>query len=92
MNLARYRFVLSRPLQLLPVLFGISLITFVLVRSIPGDPARALARLAQHAGCVAEDPRPVRPRPAAVAAIFLLPEEPAQGRPRPIAVVQGRRA
>ena len=40
MNLARYRFVLSRPLQLLPVLFGISLITFVLVRSIPGDPAR----------------------------------------------------
>jgi len=42
MNLARYRFVLTRPLQLLPVLFGISLITFVLVRSIPGDPARAL--------------------------------------------------
>ena len=42
MNLARYRFVLSRPLQLLPVLLGISLITFVLVRSIPGDPARAL--------------------------------------------------
>ena len=43
MNLARYRFVLYRPLQLLPVLFGISLITFVLVRSIPGDPARAVA-------------------------------------------------
>ncbi|QIH06093.1 MULTISPECIES: ABC transporter permease [unclassified Pseudomonas] len=42
MNLARYRFILSRPLQLLPVLFGISVITFVLVRSIPGDPARAL--------------------------------------------------
>ncbi|MCU1719783.1 ABC transporter permease [Pseudomonas sp. 5P_5.1_Bac1] len=42
MNLARYRFVLTRPLQLLPVLLGISLITFVLVRSIPGDPARAL--------------------------------------------------
>jgi len=42
MNLARYRFILFRPLQLLPVLFGISVITFVLVRSIPGDPARAL--------------------------------------------------
>lgn len=38
----RYRFVLYRPLQLLPVLFGISIITFVLVRSIPGDPARIL--------------------------------------------------
>ncbi|PYC21712.1 ABC transporter permease [Pseudomonas mosselii] len=42
MSLARYRFVLIRPLQLLPVLLGISIITFVLVRSIPGDPARVL--------------------------------------------------
>ncbi|KAF0866906.1 ABC transporter permease [Pseudomonas sp. LD120] len=42
MSLGRYRFVLSRPLQLLPVLFGISLMTFVMVRSIPGDPARIL--------------------------------------------------
>ncbi|TIY06233.1 MAG: ABC transporter permease, partial [Mesorhizobium sp.] len=38
----RYRFVLYRPLQFLPVLFGISAITFVLVRLIPGDPARVL--------------------------------------------------
>ena len=38
----RYRFVLYRPLQLVPVLFGISVITFVLVRLIPGDPARML--------------------------------------------------
>ncbi|WP_413874993.1 ABC transporter permease [Albidovulum sp.] len=38
----RYRFVLLRPLQLVPVLFGISVITFVLVRLIPGDPARVL--------------------------------------------------
>ncbi len=38
----RYRFVLMRPLQFLPVLFGISVITFVLVRLIPGDPARML--------------------------------------------------
>ncbi|QPC88100.1 ABC transporter permease subunit [Mesorhizobium sp. NBSH29] len=38
----RYRFVLFRPLQFLPVLFGISVITFVLVRLIPGDPARVL--------------------------------------------------
>ena len=38
----RFRFVLWRPLQLLPVLFGISVITFVMIRSIPGDPARLL--------------------------------------------------
>lgn len=38
----RYRFVLARPFQLMPVLFGISLVTFVLVRSIPGDPARLI--------------------------------------------------
>lgn len=42
MNLHRYRFILARPLQLLPVLLGISIITFVLVRLIPGDPARVL--------------------------------------------------
>lgn len=38
----RYRFVLYRPFQLIPVLFGISVITFILVRLIPGDPARVL--------------------------------------------------
>jgi peptide/nickel transport system permease protein len=38
----RFRFVLYRPLQLVPVLFGISIITFGLIRAIPGDPARIL--------------------------------------------------
>lgn len=38
----RYRFLLFRPLQLLPVLLGISVITFALVRALPGDPARIL--------------------------------------------------
>lgn len=38
----RYKFVLYRPIQLLPVLIGISIITFVLIRSIPGDPVRVL--------------------------------------------------
>jgi peptide/nickel transport system permease protein len=38
----RYRFLLWRPLQLLPVLLGISILTFVMVRAIPGDPARIL--------------------------------------------------
>lgn len=38
----RYRFVLFRPLQLIPVLFGVSIVSFVLVKSIPGDPVRIL--------------------------------------------------
>ena len=38
----RFRFVLYRPIQLVPVLFGISLVSFVLVQSIPGDPVRIL--------------------------------------------------
>ncbi|WP_337270555.1 ABC transporter permease [Oryzifoliimicrobium ureilyticus] len=38
----RYRFILTRPLQFLPVIFGVSIVTFVLVRLIPGDPARVL--------------------------------------------------
>lgn len=47
----RYRFLLFRPLQLLPVLLGISLITFMMVRAIPGDPARILL------GCAARQRR-----------------------------------
>lgn len=38
----RFRFLLFRPLQLVPVLFGISLVSFVLVQSIPGDPVKIL--------------------------------------------------
>lgn len=38
----RFKFVLYRPLQLIPVLFGISIISFVLIHAIPGDPARLL--------------------------------------------------
>ncbi|RYH07858.1 ABC transporter permease [Tropicimonas sp. IMCC6043] len=38
----RFRFILYRPIQFIPVLFGISVITFVLVRLIPGDPARII--------------------------------------------------
>lgn len=38
----RYAFVLTRPLQLIPVLFGISILSFFLVKSIPGDPVRLL--------------------------------------------------
>lgn len=38
----RYAFILTRPLQFVPVVFGVSLVTFVLVRMIPGDPARVL--------------------------------------------------
>lgn len=38
----RFKFILIRPFQLVPVLFGVSIISFVLVRSIPGDPVRIL--------------------------------------------------
>jgi peptide/nickel transport system permease protein len=38
----RYRFVLRRPLQFLVVAVGISVVVFVLLHSIPGDPARVL--------------------------------------------------
>ena len=38
----RFNFVIFRPIQMIPVLFGISLITFILIHSIPGDPVRIL--------------------------------------------------
>jgi peptide/nickel transport system permease protein len=38
----RFKFVLYRPVQLVPVLIGISIVTFILIHAIPGDPARLL--------------------------------------------------
>lgn len=56
----RYRFVAQRPLQLIPVLIGISLITFFLIAAIPGDPvtnmlgtkadAETVAKIRAHYG------------------------------------------
>lgn len=40
--MGRFRFVLMRPIELIPVLLGISIITFVLVHMLPGDPAQVL--------------------------------------------------
>ena len=40
--MGRFRFVLYRPIQLIPVLLGISLVAFVLVQLIPGDPVRMM--------------------------------------------------
>jgi peptide/nickel transport system permease protein len=37
-----YRFLAQRILSTIPVLFGIILVTFLLTRSIPGDPCRAI--------------------------------------------------
>jgi len=38
----RFAFVLRRPQQLVPVLIGISLVTFILVQMMPGDPVRIM--------------------------------------------------
>lgn len=40
--MGRFRFILMRPIELIPVLLGISIITFVLVHMLPGDPAQVL--------------------------------------------------
>ena len=41
--MGRYRFVIGRLLQVVPLLFGITLVTFILLQLIPGDPALAMA-------------------------------------------------
>ncbi|MGH7056353.1 MAG: ABC transporter permease [Acetobacteraceae bacterium] len=38
----RFRFVLTRPLELIPVLIGISVVTFALIHLLPGNPAEVL--------------------------------------------------
>jgi ABC-type dipeptide/oligopeptide/nickel transport system permease component len=40
--MTRFAFLLRRPFELIPVLLGISLITFVLLQLTPGDPVRLL--------------------------------------------------
>jgi peptide/nickel transport system permease protein len=40
--MGRFAFVLRRPLQLIPVIIGISLITFLLLQLTPGDPVRIM--------------------------------------------------
>jgi peptide/nickel transport system permease protein len=40
--MGRYAFILKRPIHLVPVLFGISLITFLLLQMTPGDPVRLM--------------------------------------------------
>jgi len=40
--MSRFAFLLRRPFQLIPVLIGISLISFVLLQLTPGDPVRIL--------------------------------------------------
>ncbi len=38
----RFRFIVYRPLQLIPVLIGVTLASFILIHAIPGDPGRIL--------------------------------------------------
>lgn len=40
--MTRFSFLLKRPIQLVPVVIGISLITFVLLQLTPGDPVRLM--------------------------------------------------
>ncbi|MEO3428310.1 ABC transporter permease [Pelagibius sp. CAU 1746] len=40
--MGRFGFVLYRPLQLIPVLLGISIITFMILQAVPGDPIRTM--------------------------------------------------
>lgn len=40
--MGRYAFILRRPLQLIPVIIGISIVSFVLLQLTPGDPVRVM--------------------------------------------------
>jgi peptide/nickel transport system permease protein len=43
------KFIINRVLLMIPILFGVSLVTFIIVRSIPGDPVRVLIGMDQRA-------------------------------------------
>src|SRR5688572_15344979 len=40
--MSRGQYILRRLIQMIPVVFGITVITFVLIRAIPGDPAQTM--------------------------------------------------
>ncbi|MBA2760285.1 MAG: ABC transporter permease [Chloroflexia bacterium] len=43
------KFIINRVLLMIPILIGVSLVTFIIVRSIPGDPVRILIGFDQQA-------------------------------------------
>ena len=43
------KFIINRILLMIPILIGVSLVTFIIVRSIPGDPVRVLIGFDQRA-------------------------------------------
>ena len=43
------KFIINRALLMIPILIGVSLVTFIIVRSIPGDPVRVLIGFDQRA-------------------------------------------
>ncbi|HEV2128459.1 MAG TPA: ABC transporter permease [Thermomicrobiales bacterium] len=43
------KFIINRVLLMIPILLGVSLVTFIIVRSIPGDPVRVLIGMDQRA-------------------------------------------
>ncbi|MEZ5722138.1 MAG: hypothetical protein R3D59_11135 [Paracoccaceae bacterium] len=69
--------------EALLILFGISLVTFVLLYLVPADPARQIAGRSATAETVANI-RAARPRPAVLRAVRPLPRQPAAGRSRPL--------
>lgn len=44
-----FKFIINRVLLMIPILLGVSLVTFIIVRSIPGDPVRVLIGFDQRA-------------------------------------------
>jgi peptide/nickel transport system permease protein len=43
------KFIINRVLLMIPILLGVSVVTFIIVRSIPGDPVRVLIGMDQRA-------------------------------------------
>ena len=56
------RFCLKRLIQLVPTIFGITLVAFLLLRLLPGDPATLILGSRGNAEDIASADRAARPR------------------------------
>ncbi len=74
------RFVVARLAVLIPTFLGVTIVAFVLIRLMPGDPIELLVgERGIDAGAACHAAGPARPRPAALAAVRGLHRRPAQG-------------
>ena len=79
-----FQFLIGRLAQSVPVLIGVSLVSFFAIHLVPGDPIQIMTLRSRDAGDGGPAACRARPRPSAMAAIPVFRRQRAAGRSRPL--------